>query len=317
MLDPTLFDGSRVPADTLAVAAATRARIPDFTAWTAEHAAPMRAAKRAGTGGFPPVVRSPRAETIRVPGPAGDLALRVAAPAAAPRGVYLHVHGGGWYMGGADLQDHKLEALADDAGVVCVSVEYRLAPEHRYPAALEDCLAAARWLQENARPTWGTDRIVVGGDSAGAHLAALTLLRLRDDAPGLRPVCAHLIFGFYDLALSPGARLFGATRSRPRTADLHGFVDAFLGPDLDRRSPEVSPLYADLSGLCPAVFVVGTEDALLDDTLFMHARWVAAGNVGELHVHPGAPHNFVALSCRAAAEAHEQAVAFIRRHLDA
>jgi acetyl esterase len=311
----TLFDGSRIPEDTRAVAEATRARIPDFPAWTADHARPMREAKRSGTGGFPPVVRSPRADTIHIPGPSGELALRVVAPAA-PRGVYLHIHGGGWYMGGADLQDSKLEALADDADLACVSVDYRLAPEDPHPAALEDCLAAALWLGENAARIWGTDRIVVGGDSAGAHLAVLTLLALRERAAAPTIVCTHLIFGFFDLALTPGARQFGGERSRPRTADLDGFVDAFLGADRDRRSPEVSPLHADLTGLCPAVFVVGTEDALLEDTLLMHMRWLAAGNPSELHVYPGAPHNFVALPCRAATTAHRVAVDFLRRHLD-
>ncbi|WP_166459814.1 alpha/beta hydrolase [Amycolatopsis pithecellobii] len=312
-LDSTLFDGSDIPEDTRAVAAAAKARIRDFPAWTAEHAKPIRAAKKAGTGGFPPIIRSPRAETIRIPGPAGEILLRVIA-SAAPQGVYLHIHGGGWYMGGADLQDHKLEALADDADLACVSVDYRLAPEHPYPAALEDCVAAASWLAENAPRLWGTGRLVIGGDSAGAHLAALTLVQLRDLA-GTRFVCAHLIFGFFDLALTPGARQFGAERSTPRTADLRGFVDAFIGSDRDRRSPEISPLYADLSKLCPAVFVVGTEDALLEDSLFMHMRWLAAGNPSELHVYPGAPHNFVAMPCRAAADAHDKAIAFIRRHL--
>jgi acetyl esterase len=85
------------------------------------------------------------------------------------------------------------------------------------------------------------------------------------DTAGARFGCAHLIFGFFDLALTPGARQFGGERSMPRTADLRGYVDAFLGPDLDRRAPEISPLHADLSGLCPAVFVVGTDDALLAD----------------------------------------------------
>jgi acetyl esterase/lipase len=314
-LDPALFDGSAVPDDTRAAAAVVRARIPGLPVWTAEQAGPIREAKRSGTGQFPPIVRSPRAKTIRIPGPGGELVLREIA-SESPTGVYLHIHGGGWFMGGADLQDHKLEALADDADLACVSVDYRLAPEHPFPAALEDCVTAATWLAETAKRRWGTDRLVIGGDSAGAHLAALTLLRMRDTAAA-RFACAHLIFGFFDLALTPGARRFGGERSIPRTADLHGYVDAFVGPDLDRRAPGVSPLYADLSGLCPAAFVVGTEDALLDDSLFMHMRWLAAGNPSELHVYPGAPHNFVAMPCRAAADAHARAVAFIRRHIGA
>src|SRR3546814_9284273 len=74
--------------------------------------------------------------------------------------------------------------------------------------------------------------------------------------------------------MSPWAQQFGDARSTPRTTDLHGFVEAFIGPDRDRRSPDVSPFYADLAGACPALFLVGTEDALLEDSLFMHMRWL-------------------------------------------
>ncbi len=314
VLESALFDGSNVPEDTRTASEGVKARLAKLPrVWTPALAKPIREARAAGLGDFPPIVRSPRAETIHIPGPAGDIALRVLA-SAAPKGVYLHLHGGGWFMGAADLQDSKLEALADDADLVCISVDYRLAPEHRHPAALEDCLAAATWVAENAPRLWGVDRIVVGGDSSGAHLAALTLVQARNK-PQMRFVGAHFIFGFFDLALTPGARSFGQERSSPRTEDLCGFVSAFLGPDHDRRSPGVSPLYADLSGLCPALFIVGTEDPLLEDTLFMHMRWLAAGNPSELHVYPGAPHNFVVMPIRAAADAHGRAIAFIRRCL--
>lgn len=313
-LDVNLFHFIDVPDDTRAVADAVRARIPIFPAWTAAHAKPMREARNSGTGGYPPVVRSPRAQTLKIPGPGGEVALRVIG-SAAPRAVYLHLHGGGWFMGAADLQDPKLEALADDAEVVCVSVDYRLAPEHPHPAGLEDCVAAAAWATEHAPELWGVDQILIGGDSSGAHLAALTLTRTRDTL-GLRFAGAHFIFGFFDLALTPGAAQFGEERSVPRTADLRGMVDAFLAQNHDRRAPEVSPLYAELSGLCPALFIVGTDDALLEDTLFMHVRWLAAQNHSELRVYPGAPHNFVAMPCRAAADAHQKAVAFIRRCLE-
>lgn len=311
VLDSSLFEASSIPDDTRAIAAAVKAGIPAFPAWTPQHARPLREARHAGVGGFPAIIRSPRAQTIRIPGPGGPLDLRVIA-SANPKGLYLHIHGGGWFMGAADLQDYKLEALADDGDLVCVSVDYRLTPEHPHPAALEDCVAAATWLAQNAVRLWGSERLVIGGDSAGAHLAALTLLKLRE---AVRFAAAHFIFGFFDLALTPGAQQFGGVRSMPRTGDLRGFVDALLGPDFDRRSPEVSPLYAELSNLCPAVFVVGTDDALLEDSLFMHMRWLAAGNPSELHVYPGAPHNFVAMPCRAAADAHEKAIAFIRRCL--
>jgi acetyl esterase len=159
-IDLALFDGSQVPEDTRAVAAAVRGRIPAFPGWTAEHAKPLRAARSEGRGGFPPIVRSPRAETVSISGPAGELVLRVVAPES-PKGAYLHIHGGGWFMGGADLQDYKLEAIADDADVACLSVEYRLAPENPYPAALDDCVAAASWLLRS-QPNSGQPAVRLG-----------------------------------------------------------------------------------------------------------------------------------------------------------
>jgi len=92
--------------------------------------------------------------------------------------------------------------------------------------------------------------------------------------------------------MTPSQRLFGDTRLVLRTIDMQQFYNAFLPTITDRRVPDISPLYADLKNLCPALFTVGTKDALLDDTLFMHARWVAAGNEAELAVYPGGAHGF-------------------------
>jgi acetyl esterase/lipase len=93
---------------------------------------------------------------------------------------------------------------------------------------------------------------------------------------------ANIVYGAFDLSLTPSQRLFGNTRLVLRTIDMQQFYNAFLPTITDRRVPDISPLYADLNKLCPALFTVGTKDALLDDTLFMHARWVAAGNDPEL-----------------------------------
>src|SRR3546814_4868085 len=99
------------------------------------------------------------------------------------------------------------------------------------------------------------------GESSGAHLAVVTLLRLRD-RHGVALSGANLIFGFYDLTLTPSARLFGDDRVAPRTTDLRSYVKAFV-PEGDLAAPEISPLYADLNNLCPALFTVGTQDPLL------------------------------------------------------
>jgi acetyl esterase/lipase len=217
--------------------------------------------------------------------------LRVIAPPQ-PRGIYLHLHGGGWVLGGADMQDPMLERIADNTGQAVVAVEYRLAPEHPYPAGTDDCEAAAAWLVQNGKQEFGTDVLTIGGESAGGHLTAVTILRMRDrhGYTGFRG--ANIVYGAFDLSMTPSQRQFGNTRLVLRTIDMQQFYNAFLPTITDRRVPDISPLYAGLTDLCPALFSVGTKDALLDDTLFMHARWVAAGNQAELAIYPGGAHGF-------------------------
>jgi acetyl esterase/lipase len=185
-----------------------------------------------------------------------------------------------------------LERIADNTGQAVVSVEYRLAPEHPYPAGPDDCEAAAVWLINNAKKEFGTDAITTGGESAGGHLTAVTILRMRDryGYSGFRG--ANLVYGAFDLAMTPSQRAFGNRRLVLRTIDMQQFYNAFLPTVEDRRAPDISPLYADLKGLCPALFSVGTSDALLDDTLFMYARWIAAGNEADLEIYPGGAHGF-------------------------
>jgi acetyl esterase/lipase len=220
-----------------------------------------------------------------------EIPLRIIAPDA-PKGVYLHIHGGGWVLGAADLQDPMLERIADKTGQAVVSVEYRLAPEHPYPAGPDDCETAAVWLVKNAGQEFGTDVLTIGGESAGGHLSAVTILRMRDryGYTGFRG--ANLVYGVYDLRMTPSQRQFGNQRLVLRTIDMQQFYNAFLPTQPDRSNPDISPLYADLKGLCPALFSVGTSDALLDDTLFMYSRWIAAGNIAELAIYPGGAHGF-------------------------
>src|SRR6185295_7676362 len=235
-------------------------------------------------------VMSSRARSLTITGKDGnEIPLRVIA-SAQPRGIYLHLHGGGGVLGGADMQDPMLERIADNTGQAFVGVEYRLAPEHPYPAGPDDCEAAAAWLVQNGKKEFGTDALTIGGESAGGHLSAVTILRMRDryGYTGFRG--ANLVYGAFDMALTPSQRQFGNTRLILRTIDIQQFANAFLPTVTDRRVPDISPLYADLHGLCPALFSVGTKDALLDDTLFMHARWIAAGNPAELAIYPGGAH---------------------------
>jgi len=276
----------------------------------------FRQNQRAGAGVFPPVVFSDRAATRTIASDAGPLRLREFWPAnGQPRGVYLHMHGGGWVIGGADMQDTMLLALADLAQVAVVSVHYRLAPEHPYPAAPDDCEAAAQWLLDHCAAIYGTDQLFTGGESAGAHLCAVTLLRLRQRL-GFCPFSgANFNFGLFDMALTPSARAFGDERLFLRTLDMVQFRAAFLPGEHNLRDPDISPLYGDLQNLCPALFTVGTRDALLDDSLFMHARWLAAGNTGLLDVYAGAPHAFFRLGDAHAQNSIAQQIQFIRSQL--
>ncbi len=264
-----------------------------------------------GKGIFPPPEFLPQARWVDADG----VRVRVLAPEA-PRGVYLHLHGGGWTIGAADLQDVGLWQFAEESGLAVASVEYRLAPEHPYPAGADDAETAARWLidrghAEIGAPTW----FAIGGESAGAHLAALTLLRLRE-LDAFR--AANLVYGAYDLSGTPSRRRYKDALVLS-DASMNWFTNNFLPEgDLEsRRDPAISPLYADLTGMPPALFSCGTLDPLLDDTLFMHARWTAAGNEAELRLYADGVHGFNAFPLAIAREANADQAAFLVRQLAA
>ena len=221
----------------------------------------------------------------------GGVPCRVLRSASAARGTYLHIHGGGMTLGSPRMSEARNAEIVDRHGVDVVSVDYRLAPEHPHPAATDDCLAVARALLEADRP--GT--MVVGGESAGAYLAAVTLLRIRDELDAIDRVGgANLTVGFYDFGGTPSHR-------GVRPTDLPDVLDPALAPGMraaylpgrsieDTRDPAYSPLYAPLQDLPPALFSTGLADHLLDDSLFMHARWRAWGNRAELALYPDVGH---------------------------
>ncbi|MEU6368999.1 alpha/beta hydrolase [Streptomyces sp. NPDC046931] len=261
----------------------TRGETPDPTV--------LALLRRNRLGGHTPPVRLPHGQDRVV---AGGVKVRAFVPDHVD-GVYLHLHGGGWAFGSADGQDERLWQLAVRARLAVVSVEYRLAPEHPFPLGPDDCEASARWLVDHAAAEFGTQRLLIGGESAGAHLSVVTLLRLRD-RHGITGAfrAAHLLFGPYDLSMTPSQRSFGSRRLLSNTDSLRGSYELFtpgMGAE-QRRDPEVSPLFADLAGLPPARIVVGTEDPLLDDSLFLAQRWQAAGTPVQLGVVAGAMHGF-------------------------
>jgi acetyl esterase len=214
------------------------------------------------------------------------------------KGALLHVHGGGFVFGTAFGQcDPRLLRHAQACGLVVVSVDYRLSPQHKYPSALNDCMASAEWLTSPAGRTatrQASDApLFLVGESAGGNLAA-TMLPILKEQSGTTPFKAVvLVYGWYDLSELPFFKQWGGKRLVESADDLRWFRSQYLGPHSkaeDLKDPKLSPLYADLHGLPPALFVVGTEDALLDDSLFMHARWIASGNPSILKVYPGAAH---------------------------
>jgi len=310
-LDPALFDPAAVDAETRQANALLEQLLAATPSVLDVPAREVRAARAEGRSFAGPVVRSPHAVDRLIEGPSGPMPLRVFATPAA-RAVFLHIHGGGWALGAHDLQDPLLEALSTTARIAVVSVGYRLAPEHPYPAANDDCEAAALWLARNARAEFGTDRLMIGGESAGAHLSVTTMLRLRD-RHDLRPfVAAGLTYGAFDLGFTPSALCWGTRNLVLSTPIMRRFIEWYAPPDL--RDPDASPLHGDLRGLPPALFSVGTLDPLLDDTLFMASRWIAAGNAGELAVYPGGVHGFNALPTALARRANGRLMEFIDRH---
>jgi acetyl esterase/lipase len=271
-----------------------------------------RAETGRGPGGMP-IVYSENAVVRSIEGPAGDIALRCFVPPQVD-GAYLYIHGGGWVLGSADSSDPRLEKISNDLNLAVLSVEYRLAPEDPYPAGPDDCEAAALWLADNAGSVFGTQKLLIGGDSAGAHLAVVSLLRLRD-RHGLRPfTAANLGFGVFDVGGTPSARNWGNEALILSTPVMQWFGNHFVDPERCRE-PDVSPLYAELSGLPKALFSVGTLDPLLDDSLFMHSRWIAAGNESELAVYPGGVHGLTAFPTALGKQALARQDTFLREAL--
>ena len=311
-LEKTQFDPAAVDPETAAFVTELEARLATVAPPQIVGIQAVRESARSGQSFFGPVVHSGIAADLVIESPAGGLTLRVFTPPVV-NGVYLHFHGGGWAQGASDLQDPRLERVARECEVAVISVDYRLAPEHPYPAGPDDAETAALWLARNAQAEFGSDKLVIGGESAGAHLSAVALLRLRDRHGMAGAYCgANLLYGAYDLTLTPSVRAWGERYVVLSEPYINWCLDMFVAPE-KRTDPDVSPLYANLASLPPALFSVGTVDPLLDDTLFMHARWLAASNEAEIAVHPGLPHAFPLMPMKASAAANERCNEFIRQ----
>jgi acetyl esterase len=312
-LDPALFTPEAIDPETTAMNAQLSSLLAGVPAIWTQPASVTREVRESGRGPFGPLVLSDMAQARTIPGPSGPLTIRTFIPQTIS-GIYLHFHGGGWTLGGAHHSDMNLEGIAKTAQVAVLSVEYRLAPEYPYPAGPDDCEAAAVWLVNNAQSEFGTTRLLIGGESAGAHLSVATLIRLRDKH-GLQSFSrANLTFGAYDLASTPSAAGRSAETALVLSRQsMDWFYEQFVPATVSRRDPDVSPLWAELHGLPAALFSVGTLDPLLDDSLFMHARWIAAGNPAELAIYPGGVHGFTSYEYTLARTARARIIDFLKK----
>ena len=229
------------------------------------------------------------------PGPGGEIPVRILYPETGrPLPAIVYCHGGGWVVGSLETHHRAMRFLALKSGCAVVAVEYRLVPEHPYPAPLDDCMAALRHVQHHgAALGLDPDAIVVAGDSAGANLALATALRARDE--GDSPIKA--VVSFYG-AFEAG----GATGSRAEFADgrfglglegMRWYWRAYAGPSGDLKDPLISSMRATLTGLPPTHLFGAELDVLRDDTVEMNRLLRAAGVPGECEIYDGVVHAFI------------------------
>jgi acetyl esterase len=248
--------------------------------------------------GEQPPIPMARVEPVEIPGPAGTLGARLYVPTEpAPPALLVYYHGGGWVIGDLETHDRPCRFLAHHAGVQVLAIDYRLAPEHPFPAAPEDAFAAYAWASANAtRLGVEPARIGVGGDSAGANLAAVAcLLARKEGAPP--PAMQLLIYPVTDTTQEmPSRRTFREGFLLTRR-EMDWFEDRYLPPEVDRNDPRVSILQADdLSGLPPAYLATAGFDPLRDEGEAYALRMRDAGVRVALRRHPGLVHTYANLT---------------------
>jgi acetyl esterase len=237
-------------------------------------------------------------EDIEIPGPEGPIAIRIYTPAGhAPVPGLVYFHGGGWVVCDLDTHDIVCRMIARRAGSVVVAVGYRLAPEHRFPAAVVDSYAATRWVAANAERL-GIDprRIAVGGDSAGGNLAAVISRKCRDDA-GPALALQVLVYPVTNLASfdTPSYQEFAEGYFLTRT-EMEWFRDCYLAKPEDGQNPDASPLLSpDLHGLPPALVITGECDTLRDEGEAYAKRLAEAGVAVTCTRYAGMIHPFFSL----------------------
>jgi len=235
-----------------------------------------------------------RIEDRRIPGPAGDIPVRIYTPSGpGPFPALVYFHGGGWVVGNLESVDVPLRSLANRAHCVVVSVDYRLAPEHKFPAAPDDCYAATRWVSEHATEL-GVDpnRLAVGGDSAGGNLAAVVALMARDQN-GPRVAYQLLIYPVTNHDFATTSYVANAEGYLLTRGAMIWFWNHYLATPADGGQPYASPLRAPrLNDLPPARVIVAGFDPLCDEGEAYAARLNDAGVPTDLRRYDGLIHGF-------------------------
>jgi acetyl esterase len=223
-----------------------------------------------------------------VPTPDGGIRYRWYRPTEEPAGTVVYFHGGGWVLGTLDDYDRPLTALAAQSGCDVVSIDYRMAPEYRFPAAVDDALAAVRWVGEQD----GVRALAVAGDSAGGNLAAVTAIRVRDEGG---PAISFQLLAYPVTDCDPTTESYSRWEEAPilPSRDMAWYWGHYVPEPAERSHPHASPLRTpDLSGLPPALVVIAECDPLHDEVVAFAARLVDAGVRVETYVGEGMPHGF-------------------------
>ncbi len=245
-----------------------------------------------------PEIEVAAVEERSIEGPAGPIGLRIYHPKGeAPHAVLVNFHGGGWVIGDLDTADAQCRGICRGANLVVVSVDYRLAPEHRFPAAAEDCYAATRWVSEHAAEIGAdAERLAVGGDSAGGNLAAVVSLMARDrGAPAI--AFQLLVYPVTDAALDTQSYADNADGYLLTRDSMRWFWDHYAPTASDRAHPYASPLRAeDLSNLPPALVMTAEFDPLRDEGEAYGRALQAAGVAADVRRYDGMIHGFFAMA---------------------
>jgi acetyl esterase len=234
----------------------------------------------------------------RIPGPAGEIPVRIYTPTgSAPFPLLVFFHGGGWVLGGIETHDSICRELANGAGCVVVSVDYRLAPEHKFPAAADDCYAATQWAVAHAGEL-GADakRVAIGGDSAGGNLTAVVAQMARDKG-GPPLVFQLLIYPVTVASFDTPSYRDNAEGYLLTAGDMHWFWGHYLKSAADGENPYASPLRAtNLKGLPPALVITAEFDPLRDEGEQYAHRLEEAGVPTRLSRYDGMIHGFFGMT---------------------